>query len=227
MTDRLDITVGEVRLACDVSGALDHPPMVLLHALGEQRSSWEAMRAAFEPSFRVVAIDLRGHGESSWPGVYSFELMAADVRGVLDHMGLDRVTLVGHSMGGAVAYLLAQDQPARVDRLIVEDAPPPFQRDRTAPVRPEGPLPFDWAVVAAIGDEFIDPDPAWWERLRDISAPTLLVCGGPGSHIPQDKLEAVAARIPTCSLVTIPVGHHVHEARPDEFNQAVAAFLRA
>lgn len=227
MTDRLDITVGDVRLACEFSGAAEDPPMVLLHALGERRSTWDAVRAEFEHSFRVVSVDLRGHGESSWPGGYSFELMRDDVRGVLDQLGLDRITLVGHSMGGAVAYLLAQDRPARIDRLIVEDAPPPFRRDRAVPVRPEGPLAFDWAVVPAIAGEFVDPDPTWWERLSDICAPTLLIAGGPSSHIPQDKLEEVAARIPTCSIVTIPVGHHVHEARPVEFNEAVAVFLRA
>lgn len=94
-------------------------------------------------------------------------------------------------------------------------------------MRPEGPLPFDWAVVPAIVGQFADPDPTWWERLSDISAPTLLIAGGPSSHIPQDKLEEVAARIPRCSIVTIPVGHHIHEARPVEFNEAVAAFLRA
>ncbi|MBA3232406.1 MAG: alpha/beta fold hydrolase [Propionibacteriales bacterium] len=227
MTDRLDISVGNVRLACHVSGAADNPPMVLLHALGEQGSTWDAVTAEFEQSFRVLAIDLRGHGESDRPGAYSFELMRDDVLGVLDHLSLDEITLVGHSMGGAVAYLLAQEQPSRIDRLVVEDAPPPFPRDRALPARPAGPLPFDWAVVPAIAGRFNAFEPAWWDRLSAITAPTLLIAGGPSSHIPQDKLKEVATQIPTCSIVTIPVGHHIHEARPTEFNAAVARFLRA
>lgn len=227
MTDQLDLTVGDVRLACRVSGAVDDPPLVLLHALGEESSTWDAVTAQFEESFRVVTIDLRGHGRSDRPGAYSFELMSADVFGVLDHLGLHGVTLVGHSMGGAVAYLVAQKQPTRIERLIVEDAPPPFRRNRPLPMRPEGPLPFDWAVVPAIADEFTNPDPAWWDRLSDITARTLLIAGGPSSHIPQDKLKEVAAQIPMCSMTTIPVGHHIHGARPTEFNAAVAEFLRA
>ena len=225
MTDRLDITVGDVRLACYISGAGDSPPLVLLHALGEQSSTWDAVTAEFAPAFRVVAIDLRGHGESDRPGDYSFQLMTDDVVGVLDQLSLVYVTLLGHSLGGAVAYLVARQQPTRIDRLIIEDAPPPFARDRPLPTRPEGPLPFDWAVVPAIASQFSNPDPAWWDRLNSITAPTLLIAGGPSSHIPHDKLEDVAARIPTCSIVTIPVGHHIHETRPREFNAVVADFL--
>lgn len=78
----------------------------------------------------MYALDLRGHGGSDWPGTYSFQLMHDDVRDVLDQLGLGTVTLIGHSMGGTVAYLAVMRQPGRVGRLIVEDAPPPFRRDR-------------------------------------------------------------------------------------------------
>src|ERR1035438_7493297 len=70
-------------------------------------TSWAAVAAQFAKRFRVYALDLRGHGDSDWPGIYSFELIRDDVLGVLDQLGLDRVTLVGHSMGGTVAYLVA------------------------------------------------------------------------------------------------------------------------
>lgn len=227
MTDRLDLTVGDVRLACFVSGAPDAPPMVLLHALGEQSSSWDAVRAEFEPDFRVIAVDLRGHGDSDWPGTYSFQLMADDVVGVLDQLGLEDVALVGHSLGGLVAYLVAQQRPARIHRLVVEDAPPPYPRDRPVPERPDGPLPFDWAVVEAVNAEFPDPDPAIWTGLSEITAATLLIAGGPSSHIPPEKLEETARLIPTCSMVTILAGHHIHITQPTEFNAAVAKFVRS
>ena len=58
-----------------------------------------------------------------------------------------------------------------------------------------------------------------------VVAPDLRGHGGPDSHIPQDKLAAVAARIPACDLVTIPAGHHVHSARPAEFATAVLTWL--
>jgi pimeloyl-ACP methyl ester carboxylesterase len=201
--------------------------MVLLHALGEQGASWEAVTPAFARRFRVFALDLRGHGRSDWPGTYSFALMRDDVIGLLDRLELGKVTLAGHSMGGNVAYLVAAQQPGRIERLIVEDVPPPFPRDRAIPQRPTGRLDFDWAVAPAIIGQVNKGDPAAWARLSEIMAPTLLIGGGQESHIPQDKLAAAAARIPRCDLVTIPAGHNVHEARPAEFAKAVVEWLDA
>jgi pimeloyl-ACP methyl ester carboxylesterase len=223
--------IREVRLAdglvisCQVSGSCGAPAMVLLHALGEQAATWDEVAARFARRFRVVALDLRGHGASGWPGKYSFELMRDDVIGVLDDRGLRDIVLVGHSMGGTVAYLLAQAQPSRIARLVVEDVPPPYPRTRPIPARPEGALPFDWAVVPAIVEEVNDPSLRWWKRLPEITAPTLLIGGGPTSHIPQDKLVAVAGAIPECTLITIPAGHNVHESEPDAFSEVVLNWL--
>lgn len=213
-------------MACDVVGVPDAPPMVLLHALGERGTDWGPVAARFAESFRVFMPDLRGHGESAWPGTYSFQLMCDDVLALLNRLGLATVTVVGHSMGGSVAYLLAMQHTGRVDRLVVEDTPPPFPRDRPVPERPAEPLDFDWAVVPAIIGQVNDGDPAAWDGLADITAPTLLIGGGPESHVPQDKLADVAARIPRCRLVTIPAGHHVHTSRPSEFADAVLDWLR-
>lgn len=197
-------------IAYDVAGDPAAPPMVLLHALGDTRADWAPVSAAFAERFRVYAPDLRGHGDSARPGEYSFGLMRDDVAGLLDEIGVDEVTLVGHSMGGVVAYLLAMQKPERVTRLVVEDVPPPYPRDRPVPERPDGPVAFDWAVVPAIVGQVNAGDPAAWDGLATITAPTLLIGGGPRSHVPQDKLAEVAALIPACELVTIPAGHNVH-----------------
>jgi pimeloyl-ACP methyl ester carboxylesterase len=79
--------------------------MVLLHALGEQAASWDDVAARFATRFRVVALDLRGHGASTRPGAYSFTVMRDDVLGVLDALDLHDLVLVGRSLGGTVAYL--------------------------------------------------------------------------------------------------------------------------
>jgi 3-oxoadipate enol-lactonase len=217
---------GGIRIQCQLSGHLGAPNMVLLHALGEQATSWNSVTPRLAPLFRVVNLDLRGHGGSDWPGTYSFELMRDDVIAVLDALGLHDVVLVGHSMGGTVAYLVAQAQPERIKRLIIEDAPPPFPRTRPVPERPEGALPFDWAVVPAIIEQVNDPTRRWWTHLPDITAPTLLVGGGPTSHIPQDLLVEVSELVPDCTLITIPAGHDVHETEPDEFLKAVLTWLQ-
>jgi pimeloyl-ACP methyl ester carboxylesterase len=86
-------------------------------------------------------------------------------------------------------------------------------------------VPFDWAVLPAIFGQLNHPDPAWSDRVSEITAPTLIIGGGPDSHIPQDKLEDTAARLPQGTLQVIPAGHHVHAARPAEFTAAVFGFL--
>lgn len=217
MVEMQQADVGGVRLAYELHGARDAPPLVLLHALGEGRCDWAGVADRLAEHFRVVAVDLRGHGDSDWPGGYSFQSMADDVLCLLDRLGFAEVTLLGHSMGGSVAYLLAEQSPSRIQRLIVEDAPPPFVRELPVPERPEGKLNFDWAVVPAIVGEVSRGNPRMWDRLSWITASTLIVGGGPESHIPQEKLQEVRDRIPDCSLVTIPAGHLVHASRAEDF----------
>jgi 3-oxoadipate enol-lactonase len=226
--DRRDVLLPDgLRIACWTGGDPAAPPLVLLHALGESATSWDAVAARLAPHFSLLALDLRGHGASDWPGTYSHELMRDDVAGVLDALGLREVVLVGHSLGGAVAYLVTLARPDLVGRLVVEDVVPPFPLERPIRDRPEGPLPFDWDVLPAIFTEANDPTRRWWPRLAGITAPTLLVGGGPTSSIPGDELAGVARLIPDCTLVTIPAGHHVHAAEPEAFSDTVLTWLRA
>lgn len=199
--------------------------MVLLHATGEASASWAPVTPLVAEGFRVVAVDLRGHGASDWPGLYSLELMRDDVVGVLDGLGLSGVTLLGHSLGGAVAYLVASVRPGLVRRLVVEDACPPYPRDGTVPDRPVGDLAFDWNLVAPLRAQLNDPTRRYWPGLADIAAPTLVVGGGPSSPIPQELLADVVVAVADAELVTIPVGHMVHNEAPERFAAAVRDWL--
>jgi pimeloyl-ACP methyl ester carboxylesterase len=221
------VETGGVRLACRVTGDEAAPPLVMLHALAQDGSAWDGPARRLAGRYRVYAPDLRGHGESSRCPEYSLELMRDDVLGLLDELGLERVTLFGHSMGAIVAYLLAGDQPERVGRLVLEEPPPPVPADppRTVPEDRDESEPFDWAMVAAIYRQRNDPDPAYWDRLPAITAPTLIVAGGAASQLPQDEMARMARLIPDSRLVTIEAGHLVHKERPAEFGAAVDAFL--
>jgi pimeloyl-ACP methyl ester carboxylesterase len=227
-----DLRVAEfddVRLAYRACGDTAAPPLMLLHALGEDGSTWRETATALAASHRVYALDLRGHGASGRTAAYSFELMRDDVLAFLDDLGLDRVTVVGHSMGATVAYLLAGDHPQRVSRLVLEEPPPPVPADppRSVPEDAEESEAFDWAAVAAIHRQRNDPDPAYWDVLAAITAPTLVVAGGPRSPLPQDELARLSKTIPDHRLVTIDAGHLVHETRPTEFLAELTAFLTA
>lgn len=209
-------------------GPSDGMPVVLLHALGAGADDWLEVAQALAVQWRVIALDQRGHGRSARPGVYSFELMRDDLAALMGRLGLIKPVLVGHSMGGSVAYLYAEAYPERVQRLVIEDTPPPFPSNLAEPTEIPEDLPFDGRVLVSLIRQLNAPDPAWWDDLPNIEAPVLVIGGGPTSHIPQDKLADVVARVRDGQLVTVDgAGHRVHRTRPTEFLNAVRAFLSA
>lgn len=210
------------------SGEPSAPPLVALHALGKSAESWDQAAAVLGEKYRVLALDQRGHGGSARTSTYTFELMCDDLLHFANKMKLERFTLIGHSMGGTVSYLFSETFPSRVERLIVEDTPPPFlDKLIEVPSKPADPLPFDWLVVPSILRQLNEPNPEWWARLTDIIMPTLIIGGG-SSHIPQNKLQEVSKLIPNCELVTIKdAGHFVHEANLPAFLAAVKGFLHS
>ncbi|MFI8913292.1 alpha/beta fold hydrolase [Streptomyces sp. NPDC053513] len=220
------VTVDGVRLAHRVTGAEDAPPVVLVHGRGENSTTWTEIAEDLAVDHRVYAVDLRGHGLSDRPGRYGFEDFRDELGGFLKALGLTGATVVAHSMGAGAAHLLAQSEPGLIGRLVLEEAPAFVPLDPPRPVaeRPEGPLAFDWAVVPTTDAQLNAPDPAWREGLAAITAPTLVIAGGPTSHIPQDQLAGLADRIPDARLVTIGAGHLVHNTRPAEFLAAIREF---
>jgi hypothetical protein len=119
-------------------------------------------------------------------------------------------------MGGTVATLFAERHSSRLAGLILVDSPPPDGSGTWDPgPRPDGDLPYDWAVKPAIFAQLSHPDPAWWAELPAITAPALVIGGGSTSPVPQDLLAKAAELIPGATLVTIEgAGHVVHQTRP-------------
>ncbi|MFD0019728.1 alpha/beta fold hydrolase [Streptomyces sp. NPDC058382] len=224
--DVRSVQAGGIRLAYRVWGDAFAPPVVLVHGRCGDSRTWTGIAEGLASAHRVYALDFRGHGLSDWTGRYSFELFRDDLHAFLEARNLSGATVVGHSMGGVAALLLAERQPGLVGRLVIEEAPPPFPLDppRGPVERPDGELDFDWPVVPSINAQLNEPDPAIRERLGEITAPTLIIGGGPTSQIDQDDLVWMAHRIPGCRLVTIDAGHLVHTERPEEFLAALRSF---
>jgi esterase len=107
----------------DLRGEGD-PPFVLLHGLLGSSRNWQTAGREMAAARQVYALDLRNHGLSPHAAVMTYDAMVADVLAWLDLHGIARADLVGHSMGGKVAMLLACRHPERVARLVVVDIAP-------------------------------------------------------------------------------------------------------
>jgi len=103
------------------------PPLVLLHGLGSSARDWEFQYHVYGKHFRVIAPDLRGFGASQRRGPYRIEQFAQDMWSLLSQLGIDTFTLVGYSMGGAVALEMATTQPWRIPRLVISNSVPSFR----------------------------------------------------------------------------------------------------
>lgn len=105
------------------TGAL---PLVFLHYWGGSSRTWDKVVAALPDRYRTIATDHRGWGRSDAPADgYALKDLADDAQGVIEALGLQRYILVGHSMGGKVAQLLASRQPAGLLGLVLVAPSPP------------------------------------------------------------------------------------------------------
>jgi pimeloyl-ACP methyl ester carboxylesterase len=119
----LHLTGGEMQVV--EGGPRDGKPIVLLHCFTCAIDWWDGMRPRLEADHRVVAVDLLGHGGSEKPDTgYTPKNQAKLVAEALKELGVRDAEIVGHSLGGAVAVALAQQDPQLVDRVTIVDMPP-------------------------------------------------------------------------------------------------------
>ncbi|WP_404336970.1 alpha/beta fold hydrolase [Sphingomonas sp. MMS12-HWE2-04] len=129
---RIPLPTG-VELAVAIAGDRANPPIVLLHGFPESHRTWRHQIADLSRDHYVIAPDQRGFAHSSKPdGVenYAPAKAVADLLALADHLGIGNFTLVGHDWGGAIAWMAALQNPQRIARLIIVNAPHPlvFQR---------------------------------------------------------------------------------------------------
>jgi pimeloyl-ACP methyl ester carboxylesterase len=104
------------------AGPTGRPVVVLVHGFGSSLYVWKDVLPLLAPAHDVIALDLPGFGASDRPADRSFGELPGAVLGLMDHLGVERAALVGHSMGGAVVAVVAADRPERVSALVLVDA---------------------------------------------------------------------------------------------------------
>jgi len=98
----------------------DGPPIFLIHGIGDSSASWVPIMPKLAETHTVIAPDLLGHGNSDKPRAdYSAAAYANGMRDLMEYLGIDHATVVGHSLGGGVAAQIAYQYPDRVDRLVL------------------------------------------------------------------------------------------------------------
>ncbi|HEV7249789.1 MAG TPA: alpha/beta hydrolase [Shinella sp.] len=220
------------------------PAVILLHGGLGNAGNWGYQVPALVRSGRmVVVIDSRGHGRSTRDaGPFGYARMADDVLAVMDHLGLEKASLVGWSDGACTALILADKHPQRVSGVFFF----------ACSMDPGGALPFqstpvidrcfsrhrqDYQALSATPDDFetfvadvsrmMQTEPNYGaEQLACIRVPVAVVIGENDEFIRRDHADYLARTIPGAELVVLPgVSHFAPVQRPELFDQAAIGFL--
>ncbi|MDP6456465.1 MAG: alpha/beta hydrolase [Candidatus Marinimicrobia bacterium] len=112
------VEVGGINLYYDIHGTGE--PLLFIHGLGSSTRDWEAQTKFFSADYRVILIDLRGHGQSDKPKEqYSILQFSADIEALLNGLEIESLHVVGLSLGGVIALQFALDHPHRVRSLVL------------------------------------------------------------------------------------------------------------
>src|SRR5262249_2179450 len=120
------ITVNGLRIHYLEWGMADKQPLIMLHGIGRVAHTFDHIAPHFASRYHVLAVDMRGHGDSSWDpkGAYLVEDYVKDIVGLADQLRLRNVVIWGNSTGGRVAQVFAGMHPELVSAVIAEDVGP-------------------------------------------------------------------------------------------------------
>ena len=234
-------------------GGKGNRTIVLVHGVNDQAGTWVTVVPALIKDFRVIAIDLPGHGESApATGPLPMPLMVKALQMVIDRESAEKpVIVVGNSMGGWVSMLYAADHPTRVLHLVLEDASgmswdmshvPFFPKNRDEALKllrlvhgPDAPI-ADYLVEAVLKDAATMPQARVMQagimfavvdaRLGQITMPVTMIWGRHDGLLPIAYAEALQKRLPGSTLHVIDTAAHIpHRQAPAEFTRLLREAL--
>jgi pimeloyl-ACP methyl ester carboxylesterase len=235
-------TINGAALYYEVHGNPNGQPVLLLHGSLTSSEEFDYLAPVLvSAGYRVVAMDYRGRGRSAWGDLpITFEQMAADAVGLLDHLGIEKTDVVGVSDGAIISLDLAIHYLERLDRVVAyaailspegnqfveSDQMLPFEY-LIATYRRLSPEPERFEELLEVLDELTKVGPDYSEaELKSITVPVLILDGEADEFITPDQPVRLAELIPGSTLVIMPgTGHFAVKARPGLFNQIVLDYL--
>ncbi|RJF96571.1 3-oxoadipate enol-lactonase [Noviherbaspirillum cavernae] len=201
------ISVNDIHLHYQLDGPESAPVLVFVNSIATDLSIWDQVTSVLQSSFRILRYDARGQGQSSAPdGPYSIELLASDLIGLLDALGLVRVNLCGLSLGAMVGMWIATHHPERIERLVLCNTaarvgPPESWDARAAAVLERGMQAIRPAVLERwLSPHFVSANPQGAERVlaMALGSPVAGYIGSCAAIRDMDQRESISTiRIPT------------------------------
>jgi esterase len=167
------VTVSGLKLHYLDFGSSKKPLLVCIHGLSGNAHAFDGLAPHLIGSYRVISLDVRGRGDSEWgpPGEYNPSIYVSDLAGMLDALKIDRVTLIGTSMGGIISMMYAGGYPERIERLVLNDIGPEVDPAGIARISEYMTTsPSDFANLDEVADYYRQNYPS----LNQMSAGTLL-----------------------------------------------------
>ena len=232
--------------------------VLLSHGYSATRRMWRGQHAALGDRYRVVSWDMRGHGQTESPGdpaQYSHALTVADMKALLDHLGIERAVIGGLSLGGTMSLEFYLAHPRMVDALVICDSGPGYrnaearekwnERARARAVELEthglqalsgrsremqeamGHHASAQGLAHAARGMLAQKDSRVIDALSSIAVPTLVIVGDRDEPFIA-PCEYMAKKIPGARLAVIrDAGHSSNLDQPEAFNRVFVEFLDA
>ena len=219
-------------------------PVILLHGGLANADYWGNQVRALEGRYRVIVMDSRGHGRSTRnEEPYGYDLMAADVVGLMDFLKIKKAAIVGWSDGAILGLDIAMRHPERVSKLfafaansdpsgVADIAQSPVFNAFIARAEQEygklSPTPTEYKAFLAQITKMWETQPNWTaDDLKRIAVPTWIVDADHDEAIKRENTEFMAANIPNAGLLLQPeVSHFSFIQDPDQFSADVLHFLQ-
>jgi pimeloyl-ACP methyl ester carboxylesterase len=239
MTERLQMQeFGEVG---------DQPTLLVVHGLFGAGRNWRGLARNLAKDRRVVTVDMRNHGESFWDASNTYRDLARDLSNAIDEVGAP-CDVLGHSMGGKAAMVLALEHGEQVNRLIVADiAPVAYEHSQISNIGVMKLIPIDQLTRRSEADEIMaeriaEPD-RWALNLDALEAnmadivgfpdvngrftgPALFLRGGKSPYVREAHRVRVEGLFPNATIESLAdAGHWLHADNPRGFLASVSRFL--